>query len=161
MESEPAQAQAPVDNSNQTQAPSRLPPQPRLGRDADPKRQRRTKIIATIGPSSCDPAQLEKLVIAGGLVFRINMSHSSHEDIGPYVAALRKLESKLGPIAILADLQGPKLRISSLAEVQVADQKGQRIVFNANHAPGTKDPGRASPSRNLCGGRAGAYASGR
>ena len=103
------------------------------------KRQRRTKIIATIGPSSCQPAQLEKLVTAGADVFRINMSHSSHEDMRTYVAALRKLESKLGPIAILADLQGPKLRISSLAEGQVRIEKGQRIVFDANHAPGTKD----------------------
>ena len=101
------------------------------------KRQRRTKIIATIGPSSCQPAQLEKLVIAGADVFRINMSHSSHEDMRSYVAALRALENKFGPIAILADLQGPKLRISSLAEGQVRIEKGQRIVLDANHTPGT------------------------
>src|SRR5208337_1195542 len=91
------------------------------------KRQRRTKIIATIGPSSCDPAQLEKLVNAGADVFRINMSHSSHDDMRTYVAALRKLENKYGP----------KLRISSLAEGQVQIEKGQRIVLDANHTPGT------------------------
>ena len=101
------------------------------------KRQRRTIIIATIGPSSCQLAQLEKLVIAGADVFRINMSHSSHEDMRAYVAALRTLENKFGPIAILADLQGPKLRISSLAEGQVRIEKGQRIIFDANHTPGT------------------------
>ena len=101
------------------------------------KRQRCTKIIATIGPSSCDPAQLEKLVVAGADVFRINMSHSSHEDMRAYVGALRKLENKHGPIAILADLQGPKLRISSLAEGQVRIEKGQRIVLDFNHTPGT------------------------
>ena len=101
------------------------------------KRQRRTKIIATIGPSSCDPAQLEKLINAGADVFRINMSHSSHEDMRTYVVSLRKLENKYGPIAILADLQGPKLRISSLAEGQVQIEKGQRIIFDANHTPGT------------------------
>lgn len=101
------------------------------------KRQRRTKIIATLGPSSSPPEQLEKLIVAGADVFRINMSHSSHEDMRAYVAALRKLEDKYGPIAILADLQGPKLRISSLAEGQVRIEKGQRIVFDANHAPGT------------------------
>ena len=101
------------------------------------KRQRCTKIIATLGPSSCDSAQLEKLLIAGADVFRINMSHSSHEDMRAYVAALRKLENKFGPIAILADLQGPKLRISSLAEGQVRIEKGERIVLDANHTPGT------------------------
>ncbi len=101
------------------------------------KRQRRTKIIATLGPSSCQPDQLEKLVVAGADVFRINMSHSSHEDMRAYVAALRTLENKFGPIAILADLQGPKLRISSLAEGQIRIEKGQRIVLDANHTPGT------------------------
>jgi pyruvate kinase len=100
------------------------------------KRQRRIKIVATLGPSSCDPATLEKLVIAGADVFRINMSHSSHDDLRLYVASLRKLESKYGPIAILADLQGPKLRISSIAEGQVRLEKGHRIVLDANHAPG-------------------------
>ncbi len=103
------------------------------------KRQRRTKIIATIGPSSCQPDQLEKLIVAGADVFRINMSHSSHEEMQAYVAALRKLENKYGPIAILADLQGPKLRISSLAEGQVRIEKGERIVLDANHTPGTKN----------------------
>lgn len=101
------------------------------------RRQRRTKIIATLGPSSSPPEQLEKLIVAGADVFRINMSHSSHDDMRSYVASLRKLEDKYGPIAILADLQGPKLRISSLAEGQVRIEKGQRIVFDANHSPGT------------------------
>ena len=101
------------------------------------KRQRRIKIVATLGPSSTDPAQLEKLVLAGADVFRINMSHSSHEDMRTYVAALRKLENRYGPIAILADLQGPKLRISSLAEGQVMLERGQHVVFDANHSPGS------------------------
>ncbi|MFZ1110594.1 MAG: pyruvate kinase [Rhodomicrobium sp.] len=102
------------------------------------KRHRRIKIIATLGPSSSDAAELEKLVIAGADVFRINMSHSSHDDMRVYVAALRKLEGKYGPIAILADLQGPKLRISSLADGQVRLERGQRVVFDANHAPGNE-----------------------
>jgi pyruvate kinase len=100
------------------------------------KRTRRTKIVATLGPSSSDAAQLEKLVIAGADVFRINMSHSSHDEMRLYVATLRKLENKYGPIAILADLQGPKLRVSSLADGQVVLERGHRVVFDANHAPG-------------------------
>jgi pyruvate kinase len=100
------------------------------------KRQRRIKIIATLGPSSCDAAQLDRLLLAGADVFRINMSHSSHEDLRKYVETLRGLENKHGPIAILADLQGPKLRISSLAEGQIRLEPGQRIVLDSNHTPG-------------------------
>ncbi len=101
------------------------------------KRERRVKIVATLGPSTRDPGVMERLLLAGADVFRINMSHSSHDDLNAYVAALRELENKYGPIAILADLQGPKLRISSLAEGQVRLERGQRVVFDANHAPGT------------------------
>ncbi len=101
------------------------------------KRERRVKIVATLGPSTRDPGVMERLLLAGADVFRINMSHSSHDDLNAYVAALRELEKKFGPISILADLQGPKLRISSLAEGQVRLERGQRVVFDANHAPGT------------------------
>ncbi len=80
---------------------------------------------------------MEKLLLAGVDVFRINMSHSSHDDMRSYVKTLRDLEGKYGPVSILADLQGPKLRISSLAEGQIRLQRGQRIVFDANHAPGS------------------------
>jgi pyruvate kinase len=79
---------------------------------------------------------MESVLRAGADVFRINMSHSSHEDMRTYVAQLRELEGKYGPIAILADLQGPKLRISSLAGGQILLERGQRVVFDANHAPG-------------------------
>ncbi len=103
------------------------------------KRERRVKIVATLGPSTCDPGAMERLVLAGTDVFRINMSHSSHADMRNYVAALRELEGKYGPIAILADLQGPKLRISSLAEGQIRLERGQRVVFDSNHAPGNAD----------------------
>ena len=82
---------------------------------------------------------MERLLLAGVDVFRINMSHSSHGDLRTYVSVLRKFEDKHGPIAILADLQGPKLRISSLAEGQVHLERGQRVVFDANHAPGSKE----------------------
>jgi pyruvate kinase len=101
------------------------------------KRQRRTKIVATLGPSTSGPEQIERLLLAGVDVFRINMSHSSHDDMRRYVAILRDLENKYGPVSILADLQGPKLRISSLAEGQIRLERGQRIVFDANHAPGS------------------------
>ncbi len=103
------------------------------------KRERRVKIVATLGPSTRDPGAMESLLLAGADVFRINMSHSSHDDLNYYVGALRELEGKYGPIAILADLQGPKLRISSLAEGQVHLERGKRVVFDANHAPGNAE----------------------
>jgi pyruvate kinase len=103
------------------------------------RRDRRIKIIATLGPSTRHRAEMERLVVAGADVFRINMSHSSHDDMRSYVAALRELEVKYGPITILADLQGPKLRISSLAEGQIRLERGQRVVFDANHTPGTAE----------------------
>jgi pyruvate kinase len=103
------------------------------------KRDRRIKIVATLGPSTSQPADMERLVLAGADVFRINMSHSSHDDMRKYVSALRELETKYGPITILADLQGPKLRISSLAEGQIRLETGQRVVFDANHTPGTAE----------------------
>ena len=103
------------------------------------KRGRRTKIVATLGPSTRDFSMMDRLVAKGVDVFRINMSHSSHEELRSDVAAIRKLEEKYGPVAILADLQGPKLRISSLAEGQVRLVPGRRIVFDVNHAPGTEN----------------------
>jgi pyruvate kinase len=101
------------------------------------KRDRRIKIIATLGPSACQPADMERLMLAGADVFRINMSHSSHDDMRGYVTALRELETRYGPVTILADLQGPKLRISSLADGQIRLERGQRVVFDANHTPGS------------------------
>lgn len=82
---------------------------------------------------------IERLYLAGADVFRINMSHSSEDDLNRDVAAIRAVEAKYGPIAILADLQGPKLRISSIAEGQVHLDQGQRLILDANHAPGSKD----------------------
>ncbi len=71
------------------------------------RRNRRTKILATLGPASQDDATVRRLFEAGADVFRINMSHSSHEVLEARVKQLRKLEADIGrPIGILADLQG-------------------------------------------------------
>lgn len=58
------------------------------------RRQRRTKIVATIGPASSDPAVMEKLFVAGTDVFRINMSHTSHEAMRGYVDTIRAIDRK-------------------------------------------------------------------
>lgn len=74
--------------------------------------RRHTKIVATLGPSSNTSEIIENLALAGANVFRMNFSHGTHEDHAAVHAAIREVEAKLGSsIAVLADLQGPKLRI--------------------------------------------------
>jgi pyruvate kinase len=76
------------------------------------KRQRRVKILATLGPASNTEKTIEELTRAGADVFRINMSHASHELLAKTVKLIRKVEKTVGhPIGILVDLQGPKLRV--------------------------------------------------
>ncbi len=76
------------------------------------RRERNVKIVATLGPSSSDKEMIEALYEAGADVFRLNMSHGSHEEIAERHRIIREIESEAGrPIAILADLQGPKLRV--------------------------------------------------
>ena len=84
------------------------------------RRNRKVKIIATLGPASATSEQIEKLFLAGADIFRINMSHTSHELLRQYHGIIRKIEARIGrPICILADLQGPKLRIGTFAEKEV------------------------------------------
>ena len=75
----------------------------------------RTKIVATLGPASWNDPMLSNLIEAGVDVCRINCSHADHESIRKQVARVRRAASKLGrPVAILQDLQGPKIRIGKV-----------------------------------------------
>jgi pyruvate kinase len=101
------------------------------------RRQRRTKIVATLGPASSEPAQIARLFEAGADVFRINMSHTPHDRMRAMVAAIRDIEKNYGrPIAVLVDLQGPKLRIGAFASDAVTLAKGAHFVLDADPAPG-------------------------
>jgi pyruvate kinase len=101
------------------------------------RRQRRTKIVATLGPASSDPGTIEQLFIEGADVFRINMSHTSHEGLRSFVRAIRGIEKKHGrPIGILADLQGPKLRLGTFAEGGAALATGATFVLDDDPKPG-------------------------
>ncbi len=88
-----------------------------------------TKIVATLGPASASPDVIRALIQAGMNVARINFSHGTHEQHARTIATIRGLAEDLGvPIAILGDLQGPRIRIGDLAEtITVAD--GQELVF--------------------------------
>jgi pyruvate kinase len=101
------------------------------------RRQRRTKIVATLGPASGDKAVIGKLFAAGADVFRINMSHTSHDSMRDLVAAIRAVEAENNrPIGILVDLQGPKLRLGAFENDSANLTKGQVFVFDTNSAPG-------------------------
>jgi len=101
------------------------------------RRQRRSKIVATLGPASSEPAQIAKLFEAGADVFRINMSHTSPERMRTLVRAIRSIEEAHGrPISILVDLQGPKLRIGAFATDAVMLKRGARFTLDADPAPG-------------------------
>jgi pyruvate kinase len=101
------------------------------------RRHRRTKIIATLGPASSAPEVIARLFHAGADVFRLNFSHGTHEDHGRRIAAIRALEAKTGrPIGILADVQGPKLRLGRFQGGRVHLQAGQSFRLDLNPTPG-------------------------
>ena len=101
------------------------------------RRSRKVKILATIGPASSDEAMLKKLFEAGADVFRINMSHADHDLMRTLVGRIRKVEKAVGrPIGILADLQGPKLRVGKFANGREALKVGQAFTLDDNPEPG-------------------------
>jgi pyruvate kinase len=101
------------------------------------RRKRKVKILATLGPASATREMIEKLFIAGVDVFRINMSHTSHAMLKELHGYIREIEFKLKrPIGILADLQGPKIRIGTFAEKEVKINAGETFVFDTNPEPG-------------------------
>ena len=103
-------------------------------------RQRRAKIVATVGPASAAPDQLRALFLAGADTFRLNFSHGTHEDHARVHAAIRALEREIGrPIGILQDLQGPKIRIGTLREGKVEVKTGERLRFVLTKDEGDRD----------------------
>ncbi|MGZ9809362.1 pyruvate kinase [Pseudoroseicyclus sp. H15] len=101
------------------------------------KRHRNVKIVATLGPSSSTYEVIRALVDAGADVFRLNMSHGSHDEIRERHEIIRRVESDLGtPIAILADLQGPKLRVGTFADSSAELEDGQSFRLDLDETPG-------------------------
>ncbi len=94
------------------------------------RRNRRVKIVATLGPISNNEAMMRALFEAGADVFRINMSHTSHESMSETHAIIRKLEIEYArPIGILVDLQGPKLRVGKFESGAMRLTEGDVVSF--------------------------------
>ncbi|OYX36449.1 MAG: pyruvate kinase [Caulobacterales bacterium 32-69-10] len=100
-------------------------------------RSRRARIVATLGPASRTPEMVLALAVAGADVFRLNFSHGSHEDHAANCAAVRQAEVACGrPLGVLADLQGPKLRLGKFKDGAIAVQPGYRLRLDLDKAPG-------------------------
>jgi pyruvate kinase len=101
------------------------------------RRQRRAKIVATIGPASSDAAMIARLFAAGVDVFRINMSHTSQDRMRELIAMIRGIERDTGrPIGILVDLQGPKLRLGTFIGGAATVANGASFVLDSDPSPG-------------------------
>ncbi len=100
-------------------------------------RQRKVRILATLGPASATPEMIAALHRAGADAFRVNMSHGDHEGHAKVIAAIRALEKETGrPTTILVDLQGPKLRVGTFASGPVDLINGESFALDADPAPG-------------------------
>ena len=101
------------------------------------RRLRNVKIVATLGPATSSYTMIKALYEAGADVFRLNMSHGEHADIEKRHQNIRKVEADVGrPIGILADLQGPKLRVGTFANDSEELEEGQSFRLDLNDAPG-------------------------
>ena len=101
------------------------------------RRLRRVKIVATLGPASNDRATIERLFDAGADVFRVNMSHATHDGMRETIRMIRATSEARGrEIGVLVDLQGPKLRVGTFAAGPVELVEGQTFVLDSDPAPG-------------------------
>ena len=104
------------------------------------RRQRNIKIVATLGPSSSDYDTIKDLHLAGADVFRLNMSHGTHDEIAKRHKIIRQIEDELSsPIAILADLQGPKLRVGPFKNGIEELTENEKFRLDLKDELGTKD----------------------
>jgi len=102
-----------------------------------PPRSRKVRVLATLGPASSDPETIATLFQAGADAFRINMSHGDQQSKIPLIQAIRGLEERFGrPTTILADLQGPKLRVGKFAEGKVMLETGSTFILDRDPTPG-------------------------
>jgi len=100
---------------------------------------KRTKIVATLGPSSSTPEEIESLIQNGVDIVRLNFSHGTHEEHGALIRIVREISRKLDrPVGILQDLQGPKIRIGIIQAGKVRLEDGQTFTITTHDVPGTE-----------------------
>jgi pyruvate kinase len=117
-----------------------LPAERARGRRPALRRQRSAKIVATLGPASSSAAVLRALFDAGVDVFRCNFSHGTHDDHKKLFTAIRQVEHDTGrPVGILADMQGPKLRLGDFVSGRVTLSVGADFRLDLDDKPGDKD----------------------
>jgi len=105
-----------------------------------PASQRRTKIVATIGPATSSPEVLRALIEAGATTLRLNFSHGTHEDHQRSIRLIRQTSFELNqPVGILQDLQGPKIRLGRFADGSIVLKKGDRFILTSNMMTGTQE----------------------
>jgi len=101
---------------------------------------RRTKIVCTLGPASDTAEIMEKLLVSGMNVARLNFSHGTHESHGQKIGTIRELSAKMdSPVAILQDLAGPKIRIGSIPEPGIMLQPGMDFILTVLQQEGTQE----------------------
>ena len=104
------------------------------------RRDRNVRIVATLGPASSDKDTIRRLFLAGADVFRLNMSHGTHDDTGNLHRLIREVSAETGrPIGIMVDLQGPKYRCGSFGGKTFRLRRGARFTFDLDPAPGGQD----------------------
>jgi pyruvate kinase len=102
--------------------------------------RRRTKIVATIGPATSDPEVLRNLIRAGATTLRLNFSHGTHEDHLKNIRSIRQISNELNqPVAILQDLQGPKIRLGKFENGSIVLNKGDAFILTSKIIPGTQE----------------------
>lgn len=102
-------------------------------------RSRKAKIVATLGPASNTYEIIKKLHVAGADVFRLNFSHGTHNEHQRVYNLIRDIEKEFqSPIAILADLQGPKIRIGEFQDKSIILETGASFILDTNPTPGTQ-----------------------
>lgn len=103
------------------------------------KRNRKTKIVATLGPASSSEETIRSLFEAGVDVFRLNFSHGTHEDHQKCLDIVRKIEKDTGhPIGVFADLQGPKLRLGTFENGSIDLEQGMTLRLDLDKKPGNE-----------------------
>lgn len=101
---------------------------------------KRTKIVATIGPASRDKEVLRELILSGANVFRLNFSHGSHDDHKHTIDLVKSLNEELGThVALLQDLQGPKIRVGQVKDGGVPIKPGQQLIITTEEIEGTSE----------------------